>query len=89
MNREIMPFSLGDERNLRPIWDLLCTIFIPEAQEEMMTLIKLQAERIDELESEVERLGELEQSVMHALKKVKPLDRVIVPDYINKGADDE
>jgi len=77
-----MPYHETDREDLRIVWEHLNTIFMPQSTEEHMTLIKLQAEYIDELEMEVERLGGLEQSVMRALKQVKELDREIVGDYI-------
>ena len=58
--------------------------YYSEAMAEMMDLILLQSARIHELEDEVEILGGVEARVWSALKKDKPLDREIIPDYILK-----
>ena len=78
------PPDEGDRDKLYYVWEMLNQKygFSRESHDAMMQTIRRQQERITDLEGELERAG-VQRDVVN--KKVKELNRVIVPDYIIKG----
>ena len=80
---KITPADESDRDKLYVLWEYLGRTYGygREAHEAMMETIRTQSERISDLEDELERAG-VQRDVVQ--KKVRELNRVIVPDYIIK-----